>query len=63
MLNKIYNEECISGMKKLPDNSVDLIVTSPGTTTSVAKKLGRSYIGFDITKDYCDLAEKRLEND
>jgi site-specific DNA-methyltransferase (adenine-specific) len=27
--NKIYNEDCISGMKKLPDNSVDLIVTSP----------------------------------
>ena len=28
-LNKIYNEDCIEGMKKLEDNSVDLIVTSP----------------------------------
>ncbi len=31
-----------------------------GTTTSVAKKLKRSYIGFDITPEYCKLAEDRL---
>jgi len=31
-----------------------------GTTTSVAKRLGRSYIGFDITLEYCKLAEDRL---
>ena len=31
-----------------------------GTTTSVAKRLGRSYIGFDITSEYCKLAEDRL---
>jgi site-specific DNA-methyltransferase (adenine-specific) len=31
-----------------------------GTTTAVAKKLGRNYIGFDITEDYCKLAEVRL---
>ena len=28
-LNKIYNEDCLVGMKKLLDNSVDLVVTSP----------------------------------
>jgi DNA modification methylase len=28
-LNKIYNEDCLTGIKKLPDNSIDLIVTSP----------------------------------
>lgn len=27
--NDIYNIDCVEGMKKLPDNSVDLIVTSP----------------------------------
>lgn len=31
-----------------------------GTTTSVANKLGRRYIGFDITKEYCELAEERI---
>lgn len=27
--NKIYNMDCIEGIKKLPDNSVDAIVTDP----------------------------------
>ncbi len=31
-----------------------------GTTTAVAKRLGRKYIGFDITEEYCKLAEERL---
>lgn len=28
-LNKIYNMDCIEGLRMLPDNSVDVIVTSP----------------------------------
>lgn len=28
-LNKVYKEDCISGMKKLPDNSIDLIIADP----------------------------------
>ncbi len=28
-LNIIYHSDCVEGMKKLPDNSVDLVVTSP----------------------------------
>jgi len=28
-LNKIYNMDCIEGMRKLPDASIDVIVTSP----------------------------------
>lgn len=28
-LNKIYNMDCIEGMKMLPDNCIDLTVTSP----------------------------------
>jgi len=27
--NKIYNEDCLQFMKKLPDNYVDLVITSP----------------------------------
>lgn len=28
-LNKIYNEDCLEGMKRIPDNSISLVVTDP----------------------------------
>ena len=28
-VNKIYNDDCINGMKRIHDNSIDLIVTDP----------------------------------
>lgn len=28
-LNKIYNEDCLTGLRRLPDNVVDCVVTSP----------------------------------
>ena len=28
-LNRIYNEDCLEGMKRIPDGFVDLTVTSP----------------------------------
>ncbi len=28
-LNKIYNEDCLEGMKDIPTESIDLIVTDP----------------------------------
>ena len=27
--NKIYNRDCLEGLKELPDNSVDMVLTSP----------------------------------
>jgi site-specific DNA-methyltransferase (adenine-specific) len=32
-----------------------------GTTSVVAKKLGRHYLGIEMNEDYCLLAEKRLQ--
>lgn len=29
MINKIFNEDCLAGLKKLPDNSIDCCVSSP----------------------------------
>lgn len=29
LLGKVHNEDCLDTMKKLPDNSIDLIITSP----------------------------------
>lgn len=33
-----------------------------GTTCISALQLGRNYIGIDISKEYCDLAQKRIDN-
>ncbi len=32
-----------------------------GTTAVAAKKLGRHYLGFDLSKEYCQQAQKRLD--
>jgi DNA modification methylase len=31
-----------------------------GTTTAVAQKLGRKFVGIDISQEYCEAAQKRL---
>ena len=28
-LNRIYNEDCLEGMNRIPDGSVDLVLTDP----------------------------------
>jgi site-specific DNA-methyltransferase (adenine-specific) len=33
-----------------------------GTVALAAKKLGKKYIGIDISKEYCKKAEDRLQN-
>lgn len=40
-LNKIYNMDCVDGMKMLPDNSIDLTITSPPYDNL------RTYNGFE----------------
>ena len=32
-----------------------------GTTTKMAREMGRKYIGIDIHEEYCEIARKRLE--
>ena len=45
-------------------NPGDLILDpfmGSGTTAKMARLTGRDYIGFEISKEYCDIAEERLE--
>ena len=34
-----------------------------GTACVVAKRLGRTYLGVDVSRQYCDAAEKRIQNE
>lgn len=43
------------------DTVLDCFMGS-GTTAKMAKANNRNYIGFEISKEYCDIAEKRIKN-
>lgn len=47
-------------------SNLDNIVLDPmcgsGTTCKIAKQLGRQFIGIDVSKEYCDIAESRLRD-
>ena len=34
-----------------------------GTTCAVAKRLGRNYIGIDVSENYCNIAKDRVNNE
>lgn len=37
MLNQIFNEDCLEGMKRIPDGSIDCIITDPPYGTTACK--------------------------
>ena len=51
LVNKIYNEDCLVGLKKIPDNSIDLVVIDPpyDICTKGGKK-GTGRLCYDLTK-------------
>ena len=51
-LNKIYNEDCLEGMKRIPDGSVDMIITSPPYNLGKCHHTGN--IRFKSYNDYND---------
>jgi site-specific DNA-methyltransferase (adenine-specific) len=58
-------EKLIAKIILASSNEGDIILDpflGSGTTAVVAKKLDRSYVGIEIDKTYCCLAEKRLES-
>lgn len=62
----MFPEELVIRLLKLFSYQDDIVLdpfNGVGTTTLVAHKLGRRYIGIDISKEYCNTAEKRLKNE
>lgn len=45
-LNKIYNCDCLSGLRKIPDEFIDMVITSPPYDNL------RSYDGYSFTHYY-----------
>src|SRR5665647_1719995 len=50
-LNKIYNMDCLEGLKRMESNSIDLIITSPpynlGKTHHTGNNRFKSYVEYD----------------
>jgi DNA modification methylase len=61
----MFPEEIPRRLMKLFTYRSDVILDpfcGVGTTCLVAKKLGRKYIGIDISEKYCEIAERRIRN-
>ena len=43
-INKIYNEDCIEGMKKIPSASIDMVLTDPPYTSPTVHAFGRQKV-------------------
>ena len=52
-INKIYNENCLDTMSKIPDNFIDLTVTSPPYDNL------RDYKGYSF--DFENIAKENLK--
>ena len=51
MLDKIYNESCLETLKRLSDNSVDLVITSPPYNMNLRIRKGE-YTSRQIVKEF-----------
>lgn len=62
----MFPEELVTRLLKLFSYQNDIVLdpfNGAGTTTLVANKLERRYIGIDVSEEYCKTAEKRLESE
>ena len=60
MLNKIHVESCLDTMKRMPDDSVDLVVTSPPYNMNLRIRYGQylsRQVGNEISTKYADFAD------
>jgi DNA modification methylase len=62
----MFPEELARRVIKLFSFKGDIVLdpfNGAGTTTVVAKRLGRTYIGIDISEEYCKMAMERIEKE
>jgi DNA modification methylase len=59
----MFPEELVKRAIKLFSFKNDIILdpfNGAGTTTAVARKLERKYLGIDISEEYCNTATERI---
>lgn len=59
----MFPESLVERVLKLFSFKGDVILdpfNGVGSTTSVARKLGRKYLGIDISEEYCQKAKDRI---
>lgn len=61
----MFPEKLVDRLLKLFSYQDDIVLdpfNGVGTTTLVAFKSKRKYIGIDVSKEYCEIAEKRIKS-
>ncbi|HJN20009.1 MAG TPA: site-specific DNA-methyltransferase [Candidatus Nitrosopelagicus sp.] len=62
-LNKIYNQNCIDGMKDIPDNKIDLVITDPPFAINFKpKKANYNRIASRVLPGYNEIESKDYYN-
>ena len=61
-LNKIYNEDCLETMKRMPNDFIDLTITSPPYNLGEYHHTGNNrFKGYDIYKDNLPESEYQIQ--
>ena len=60
-LNKIYNEDCLKTLKRIPDNFIDLVITSPPYNMNLRIRKGE-YCSRQIVKEISTKYEGFADN-
>ena len=71
LLNRIFNEDCINGMRGIPDNSIDAVITDPpygiakknpliGKSHGKIKTIDSAWDLFDSTKSFQSFTQEWL---
>ena len=50
-INKIYNEGCLDTLSRIPNNSIDLVITSPPYNMNLRIRNGK-YCSRQIVKEF-----------
>jgi len=58
-INQIYNQDCIKGMKIIPENTIDLIITDPPFAINFkARRTNYNRIGSRVLEGYKEIPKK-----